>query len=298
MRLTNPRACGAIPAALMTLLCGVRTLRSQSPAPIARCESLLVSQQTARANTKRPYFLQLHARDGAQLTYFGTRHTFDPADTQFVSMQREFSALKPTIVFFEGSASSRVDTSAADAVRKGEEPGLARFLARTAGVPTRSLEPPRDAEVASLLQNFSAEDLVMFYTLRPMEEARDREGMRPPRLDTLFARQLAYVHKTGLENALADTTEFRAAFARKYPGIDALALPADWFNPALLSADVPKRLFNAINYASSMFRDVYMYRQLASAMLDPNARVFAEVGRDHIPAQAAALQCVADAGGT
>src|SRR6185503_19076554 len=234
---------GAIIVAVSGAATGTGALGGQTPSPVAPCESLLVSQQAAHANRIRPYQLHLAARNGAQLTYLGVRHTFDPADTQFVSMQREFAALKPTVVFFEGAPSSRVDTSATDAIRDDEEPGLARYLARAAGIPARSLEPSREAEVASLLQNFSADDLVMFYTLRPMEELRDRQGVRPPRLDTLFAYQLAAVHKTrGLENALADTSAFLSAFARKYSGFDPLALPADWFNPALSSGDAPKRL--------------------------------------------------------
>jgi hypothetical protein len=287
----------AFGTSLVFVVCIAISAPSQTPGPLARCETLLVSQQAARANRTRPFLLRLTARTGATLTYLGVRHTHDPADTQFVAMQREFSALRPTIVYFEG-ASAPADTTASEAVRNNGEPGLARYLAKTAGIPARSLEPSREDEVAELLRKFPAEDLVMFYTLRPLEEARSRRGILPPRLDTLFAGQLAYVSgMKGLENALPDTMAFRAAFVRKYPGVDPLALPADWFNPELLSSDAPKRLFNAINYASSMFRDVYMYRQLASAMLDPTARIFAEVGRDHIPAQAAALQCSAEYSG-
>jgi hypothetical protein len=76
-----------------------------------------------------------------------------------------------------------------------------------------------------------------------------------------------------LKNALADTGALRSAFATRFPGIDMLALPADWFNPALSSEQTAKSLFNAMNYASSMYRDFYMYRQLASAALVPNARI-------------------------
>ena len=45
-----------------------------------------------------------------------------------------------------------------------------------------------------------------------------------------------------------------------------------------------------MNRASSAFRDVHMYRLLAQAW-KPGARIFVAVGRDHIPAQAAALRC-------
>jgi hypothetical protein len=272
---------------------GGRVGLSQSPGDVRRCEALLVSQQSAAAVPQPSPVFRLEARNGARLVYFGVRHTFDPADTQLVAMQREFAGVKPTAVFFEGT-STRIDTSASDAVRTSGEPGFARFLARGAGVPSLSLEPPRDSEVGALLHQFSAEDLVMFYTLRPLEEARDRNGARRPRLDTLLARQLAALHRTpGLTSALEDTAAFRSEFARKFPGVDPLAVPANWFDPVRSSDSSAKRLFNSINYASSMFRDVYMYRELAAAMLDPDARIFAEVGHSHIPAQAQALRCVA-----
>jgi hypothetical protein len=175
---------------------------------------------------------------------------------------------------------------------------LARFLAGAAGIPARSLEPSRTDEVASLLQTFSPEDLVMFFALRPMMELRTRLGAAGPRLDSALARQLASVHRVpGLQDALPDTAALRSAFARTFPGIDPLALPPDWFNPVQSSEQTAKKLFNDINYASSMFRDAFMYRQLASAALDPAARIFAEVGRDHVPAQARALSCALDAGG-
>jgi hypothetical protein len=271
--------------------------QNTAAAPVARCESLLVSQQDAASARNRQYFLELRGSNGSPLTYFGVRHTYDPADTQFVSMQREFAALKPTILFYEGTG-TQVGANADEAIRKDGEPGLARFLASAAGIPARSLEPSRADEVAALLASFSADDLVMFYTLRPLTELRTRMNATRPTLDSALVRQLAYMHRfPGLQNALPDTAALRSAFTAKFPGVDMMALPPDWFNPTLSSARTAKSLFNSINYASSMFRDVYMYRQLAAAALTPGARVFAEVGRDHIGAQGGALRCAVGAGG-
>ncbi len=286
-----PRAAASTIALVFAALGRADAQRPVPPPPSVGCESLLVSQQAAAQNRKRPYFLQLRTRNGAELTYFGVRHTYDPADTQFVALRREFDALKPTILFYEGTG-TRTPETADDAVRADGEAGLARFLARGAAIPARSLEPARADEVASLLRDFAAEDLAMFYTLRPMMELRTRTGVAGARLDSSLARQLVVIHRVpGLESVLTDTSALRATFARRFPGIDMMTLPPDWFDPKLLSDDTPKRLFNAINYESSMFRDAYMYRLLASAARDSSARIFAEVGRDHIPAQAAALRC-------
>lgn len=74
--------------------------------------------------------------------------------------------------------------------------------------------------------------------------------------------------------------------------MDPLAVPDRWIDPQHTSAETGSLFFNDVNRASSMFRDEYMYDQLAAALQGSGARVFAEVGRDPIPAQAAALRCV------
>src|SRR5215470_10477654 len=177
------RARIAVHTAAVTLAVAFRApAQSATSASVARCDSLLVSQQAARASRTRPFFLHLAARNGAELTYFGVRHTYDPAETQLVSLRREFDASKPTIVFYEGTG-TRTPETADEAVRADGEPGLARFLARAAGVPARSLEPSRADEVAALLAHFSAEELAMFYALRPVVELRTRVGVVGSSLD-------------------------------------------------------------------------------------------------------------------
>jgi hypothetical protein len=78
--------------------------------------------------------------------------------------------------------------------------------------------------------------------------------------------------------------------------MDPLAVPDRWLDPERTSAERGSLFFNDVNRASSMFRDEFMYDQLAAALQVSGARVFAEVARDHIPAQAAALRCVLGVG--
>jgi hypothetical protein len=258
---------------------------------IARCESLVVMQYTAAQNKVRPFTLSLRAGNGAQLEYFGTRHSSDPADTQFVAMQRRWQALDPTISFYEGT-STRSGASADEAIRQDGEPGLLKFLAAKSGVAARSFEPPREDEVNALLARFSPEQLVLFYTLRPIPELRKQRGASRPALDTAVSQGLARMHRiAGLNNALPDTAALRSAFAKLAPGVDVTDVSDTWYNPVPNTEPTGKGLFNNVNSASSFFRDVYMYRRLAEAAQTPGARVFAEVGRDHVPAQAAALRC-------
>jgi hypothetical protein len=278
--------------ALVMALPSVSIGQSASVDRIARCESLVVLQYTAAQSRVRPFRLSLRAANGAQLVYVGVRHTSDPADTQFVSMQSEWRALDPTVSFYEGT-STRSDASPDEAIRQDGEPGLLKFLAAKSGISARSFEPSREDEVNALLAKFSPEQLVMFYTLRPIAELRTRHGASKPALDTAVAQGLARMHRIArLKDALPDTAALRAAFAKLAPGLDATDVPDTWFNPVPTSEQTGMALFNNVNSASSFFRDVFMFRQLARASQTPGARIFAEVGRDHIPAQAEALRCV------
>lgn len=160
-------------------------------------------------------------------------------------------------------------------------------------MPARSLEPARESEAERLLTRFSADQVVMFYALRMVNEVRRERHASGLALDTAFAAALATIHRTPvLAVALPDTGTLRRAFRAIFPALDPLAVPDGWFDPNHTSAETGSRFFNDVNRVSSMFRDEYMYDQLAAALQVPGARVFAEVGRDHIPAQAAALRCV------
>jgi hypothetical protein len=62
------------------------------------------------------------------------------------------------------------------------------------------------------------------------------------------------------------------------------------FDPLKSSAETGGIFTNDVNRASSEFRTRHMYTVLATAAARAD-RVFAVVGRDHVPAQAAALRC-------
>ncbi|HEV8409009.1 MAG TPA: hypothetical protein VGQ30_00785 [Gemmatimonadaceae bacterium] len=272
----------------------IMTAQSSAADRIVRCESLVVLQQTAAQSKIRPFMLSLRSDSGAQLFYFGVRHSYDPADSQFVALQNEWRKFDPTNAFYEGSA-TRSGASVDEAVRGEGEPGLLRFLAAKSNVPSRSLEPSREDEVNALLATFTPEQLVMFYSLRPVMELRTRLSGSGAALDTAVSQSLARAHRIPrLKDALPDTAAMRIAFAKLAPGIEMTAVPESWFNPVPSPEQTGKGLFNNVNTASSLFRDVHMYRQLAAAAATPGARVFAEVGRDHIPAQAAALRCAVE----
>jgi hypothetical protein len=284
------RRKAGVSLALMLLL-PPSLARSQPADLTARCEQKVLFQGDAASNPAREFALDLRGRNGARLVYFGVlRHTFEVTDPQFADMESRWSELQPTDAFYEGTGNFVGDSTKAAVSRSGE-PGLVRYLGSVGKTPTHSLEPSRETEVAALLKTFTPEQIVLFFVTRSASEARDRLHQSREDLERTFAQQLAQIHRVpALADALPDMPAFRAAYARWFPGQDAAAAPASWFDPMRTSAETGSRFFNDVNRASSFSRDVFMYRLLADAA-KPGARIFAEVGRDHIPAQAAALKC-------
>lgn len=278
---------------LVGLVAPAALCNAQESAPaITGCQRFVISQRDASRSRTRPFALDLHGPADVHLVYLGVRHTVDPADPQWGVMEAAWDRLHPSIAFFEGSGTSVGDSPAA-AIRDDGEPGLLRFLAARSGVPAHSLEPSREAEAEHLLTRFTGDQVVMFYALRMVNEERREDHVSGPALDTVFALALARTHRAPvLAGVLADTGALRRAFANEFPTLDPLSVPDGWFDPNHTSAETGSRFFNDVNRMSSMFRDEYMYSQLAAALQVPGARVFAEVGRDHVPAQAAALRCV------
>lgn len=257
---------------------------------LARCQGSIVLQAQARQNPSREFSLDLREPAGARLIYIGVRHNFDPVDPQYTEMERIWQQLQPTEAFYEGTGNFVGDTRNA-AIERSGEPGLVRYLASVNGVPARSLEPPREAEVEFLLQKFTAEQLVLFFVTRSVAEERDRRNLPLRLLEDLFDHYLAQARITRqLSDVLPDMAVFRRAYERWFPGMDPASAPMRWFDPIGMSAETGGRFFNEVSRESTAFRDTYMYRLLAQAW-QSSARIFAAVGRDHIPAQAAALRC-------
>jgi hypothetical protein len=257
---------------------------------LACCESLVVLQAEAAQNPSREFSLDLRGPDGARLVYLGVRHTFDPTDPQYIEMEKTWQQLQPTEAFYEGTGTFVGATRNAALERSGE-PGLVRYLASLTGVPVHSLEPTREAEVEFLLRKFTADQLVLFFVTRSVAQERDRRSLTGESLEALLTQYLTQTHTTKqLAGVLPDSATFRATFAKWFPGMDPTRAPVQWFDPIRTSAETGGQFLNEINRESSAFRDIHMFRLLAHAW-KPGARIFAEVGRDHIPAQAAALRC-------
>jgi hypothetical protein len=287
------KTCGRLPYyAITALLLTAHPSFAQSPVAdlVARCEPLLQLQADAARNPSRDFALDLQSADGARLIYFGVRHTFDSDDPQFDEVHSAWDRLRPTAAFYEGRTTT-VESSRRAAISAWGEPGFVRYLASAAKVPAYSLEPTRETEAQALLRTFTAEQLVLFFVTRAVVADRDRRNLPAGALSALVDRYLA--REGALPqflDILPDARALHAAFSRWFPGMELTAASATWFDPLRTSQETGSKFFNDVNRASSAFRDTHMYRVLTQAW-KPGARIFAAVGRDHIPAQAAALRC-------
>jgi hypothetical protein len=260
---------------------------AQTAAPVsppAACEDRLVPYGVEAG---QDWSLTLAAPGGGSLDYVGAEHLRDPAHPQFAAIDAAYAAARPTVVFYEGPDRG-VGADGPDTIRTRGEAAYVRFLARQGQAAVRSLEPPPAEQMKHLIGRFGGENVALFFFVREAVRIRDREGLSGKALDQAVSSLLTKASAMGLmpTGTTADLGWLDAAYARNFPGPpDWRQAKTEWFDP------MREDLFtNAINRADSEFRNVWMYRQLTAAVLSGD-RVFAVVGRNHVPRQAPALRC-------
>jgi hypothetical protein len=266
-------------------------LFSRPSAQIQLCSTEIV-RYPERNRIQTPIFsLDLTAPNGGRLVYIGARHSNDPTDPQFLDIKKAWDDLRPTVAFYEGAGIQMWSTTE-QAIREAGEPGLVQFLAEKDSIRSISLEPSEQDEATYLLTKFNPEQVKLFYTLRVVSEMRQRQNRSEPELRLAAINVMQRLSKLkGLENVVRTIEELEAAYRHYWskPGNWSDA-PRDWFNPLKSSSETEGVFTNEINQESSTFRDVNMYSALTTAVLE-RKRVFAVVGRDHVPMQALALKC-------
>lgn len=232
----------------------------------------------------------LDLADGAgRLVYLGAEHSSDPAHAQFAEIERRWSATKPELAFYEGP-NRPLPATREEVIRQTGESGFVRFLAARDGVPLARLEPDPKEEGAYVMQQYTPEQTVLFYTLREAARLRERRGQGEAEIaaaiDQLLART-AQLFASPLRTSADVAQAYRKYWSRPEQWWQA---PSAWFAPGGDGAKTGGGFLNAVNARSSAFRDVNMYNKL-SAAVHAGKRVFAVVGRDHVSHQAEALTC-------
>jgi hypothetical protein len=285
--------CGLIALQLVvaTTINGQQASPVNAADPSANCSEKLIAYADW-PNVKDPVFsLDVNGKAGGRLYYFGAEHTTDPSNSQFEAIERAWNALKPSVAYYEGPNRPIAETKE-ETIKQSGESGFVRFLAKRDGVPFVSLEPSPAEEAAHAMRKFSAEQVMLFYVLRETARLRERRKLPEAELKATVAQLLERVSKMkGFEGAFTNVAELETAY-RKYWTSPAnwWEAPTQWFDPGKSSKETGGIFTNDINTMSSEYRDLHMYRSLAGATLE-GKRVFAVVGRNHVPMQTPALRC-------
>lgn len=237
------------------------------------------------------YLLELSSGDG-RLTYFGAVHSSDPADPQFAAIRAAWERSQPAVAFYEGPVRPEAATGD-ETIRQYGESGYVRFLAKEGGARIERLEPdPRD-EVRHVAARFPLDQVKLFYLLRETSRLRERRGYTEPQLREAMDQLLQRVAELlpDLSGVIENTDELQAAYRRYWTTpVNWWEAPEAWFDPLRTSAETGGIFTNDINRLSSEFRNRHMVEVIAREVRS-GERVFAVVGRDHVPAQTPALRC-------
>ncbi len=279
--------------AAMVVLVNFTTAMAQAP-KAATCEENLISYRHWKETPTTEWSLQLNAKNGGNLQYIGAAHSDDAAHTQFRTMRQAWEAQKPTIAFFEGPDRGTAD-SEAETIKRFGESGYVRYLAKAAGIKTQSLEPSPQEEVNYIISlgKFTPEQIKLFYILREASRLRERKGMNEEQIKAAMTQLLQKANSMipAFASVLPDVESLQPAY-NKYWSTPAnwWEAPASWFDPLKDGQITGGKFTNAINLHSSEFRNLHMYRLLSDAVLR-GEKVFAVVGKNHVPMQAQAIRC-------
>ena len=258
------------------------------------CHNRLIPYSTPIA--KPEYQLELSS-DTGRLTYFGARHASDPSNPQFTEIEKQWNALRPHIAFYEGP-NRPVPKDRNEAIQQTGESGFLRWLATRDGVPLGRLEPDPKDETAYLLQQFTPEQVGLFFTLREAARLRERRKMGEAEITRTIDGLLERAAGMGLSAiSFRTSADVAQAYGRywKEPA-QWWQAPSRWFDPMAKSADTGGVFTNEVNARSSAFRNITMVERLSAAVREGKA-VFAVVGRDHVSHQAEALRCAVSSKG-
>lgn len=258
------------------------------------CDSRVVSYLNWKETPATEWSLRASSKSGGNLAYIGAFHSDDSTHPQFSTLRETWNAQKPTIAFFEGPDRGTADTEA-ETIKKFGESGYVRFLAKAEGIKTQSLEPGPQEEVNYLLslKQFTPEQIKLFFILREASRLRERKRMNEEQIKAAIGQLLIKANNMvpAFAAVLPDVESLQPAY-EKYWSAPAnwWEAPTAWFTPDGNGEETGGKFTNDINRHSSEFRDLYMYRLLTNAVLR-GEKVFAVVGRNHVPMQAEAIRC-------
>lgn len=214
-----------------------------------------------------PYVVQVDAANGA-LLYVGVQHSTDPDDPQFEALRILWAQFAPTVALNEGR--SRYFFFASEALGGVSDPKLTYMLAQRDGIPIYSLEPTYQDEVDALLEEWPAELVACYFSLRVIaSEASGDPGRAESLAPDLIAKR---TNAGGLRDTISSVSDLDRVWSEYAPD------EPDW---RMLSDIDSVELMRTIGDDSRETRGAHMVRAL-STLVAQGERVVAVVGASHV----------------
>jgi len=204
------------------------------------------------------------------LLFFGSRHSKDPEHPQQAALRRAWEEFKPTVALVEGRMSFFVGTARQGIGVFGE--GAAVYsMAKSAGIPLYTLEPPLEIEIAALEECGDRTQVAMFRVLSGYMSARRGGPVSDFKIGRLLSRRAA-----PLTDALPTIAAFDAYFAAQFPQFSGWRdLPEEAMWPGRTDS-----WLNVMASRSNEVRDAHFVRTMLD-LAQRGERVLAIAGRSH-----------------
>ena len=218
----------------------------------------------------RPYIVEIDTQNGGALLLYGSEHTQDPDDPQIADIQNRWSAFHPTVALVESRLGFFIQGFQNPVVEYGEM-GWAITLARKDNVPVYTWEVPREREIQSVLEEFSKEQVALFYILRPyFGNLRFGKPDAPDAVAERYIRERS--DYPGIENMITSVEQIDAIWKRDFPDEADWRDTSDQFGLPGYLAEIAAR--------SNQARDEHFVRVIID-LVQNGERVFAIAGSSH-----------------
>lgn len=252
---------------------------------------LLTYEQYSKTRHETPYTLVLQSGQNF-LYYFGEKHSFDPADTQWATEKKFWNdfinATQNTkrIVFIEGGIRPYEESEEQSIIKHGGM-GFATFLAHQEGIVIHSPEPNEKYERDELEKTFSREEIQYYYFARVVHQWGRKQEPKPD-FEEYINRYLQRDQQESGWNDFDFSLEameeihhnlFQAEFNKHDTS----------FFYSVVNPVVPKTVINNVSAMSSNIRDSYIINEIKKHIADGYS-IFAQYGCSHVVMQEPALR--------
>ena len=252
---------------------------------------ILTYEQYSKIRHKIPYTLVLGTGSNL-LYYFGERHSFNPADEQWVE-EKEFwkdflDKTKDTkrIVFIEGGIRPHEESEEQSIFKHGGM-GLATYLAKQESIKTYSPEPNEKYERDELGKEFSKEEIQYYYFARVVHQWGRKQEPKPD-----FEKYInQYLQGDKKESGWIDFDFSLEAMKKIHTSLFKTAFDendTDFFYN-VVNPVVPKTIVNKVSAMSSSIRDKYIVGEIKK-YISNGYSIFAQYGCSHLVMQEPALR--------